>query len=123
MLSCAFTNLFKRSYVRQSQCAWEYRRIHPYYGARHLEPGQQRLFPSLFRSLFRLPRHVQINVTSHRPALQTKLDTLHGLAPHIVKTFVLAVGNSELKYSIISMCFLMDWNNSTTSISYSQQNR
>jgi hypothetical protein len=72
-----------------------------------LEPGQQRLFLSLFLSLFRLPRHVQINVTSHRPALQTKLDTLRGLAPHIVKTFVLAVGNSELKYSTISIQFFV----------------
>ena len=76
-----------------------------------LEPGQQRLFSSLFLSLFHLPRHVQINVTSHRPALQTKLGT-----PHATHCQNLCARCRQQRarvfyhFNTIFFCFLMDWN-------------
>jgi hypothetical protein len=48
-----------------------------------LEPGQQRLFPSLFLSLFHLPRHVQINVTSHRPSVTNQIGS--STRPHATR--------------------------------------
>ena len=89
-----------------------------------LEPGQQRLFSSLFLSLFHLPLHVQINVTSHRSSVTKQIGC--SARPHATRCQNLCARCRQQRaqafyYFNTIFVLLMDRNNSTTYIFLQQR--